>query len=61
MTDPIRVDMGAENNGLGEALVEALFSGRPIVLHDSSRPQLPDFGFGMELGTVEDEAGDDDA
>lgn len=58
MPEPIRVDMGAENNGLGEALVEAMLSGRPIVLHDSNHPQLPDFGFGMELGTVEDEAGE---
>lgn len=62
MTDPIRVDMSAENNGLGEAIMEALLSGRPLVMHDSSKPELGEVGLGMELDTVDDDqAGGPDA
>jgi hypothetical protein len=48
-TDPIRVDMSRKDNGLGEAIMTALLSGRPLVMHDSTRPHVPEFGVGMEI------------
>jgi hypothetical protein len=48
-TDPIRVDMGAKDNALGEAIMAALLSGRPLVMHDSTRPEVPEVGIGMDL------------
>jgi hypothetical protein len=59
MPEPIRIDMGAEDNGLGEALMEALLSGRPIIMHESGRPELGEVGIGMEIDAVEG-GGDDD-
>jgi hypothetical protein len=57
MTEPIRVDMGAEDNNLGDALMEALFTGRPIVMFESGRPELGEVGFGMEIeGVTEEES-----
>jgi hypothetical protein len=48
-TDPIRVDMGAEDNGLGEAIMTALLSGRPVIMNDSTRPEVPEVGIGMDI------------
>jgi len=50
MSEPIRVDMAAEDNSLGDALMEALLSGRPIVMFESGRPELGEVGFGLEIG-----------
>lgn len=55
MSEPIRIDMAEEDNGLGEALMEALLSGRPIVMYESGRPELGEVGFGMELGSPPEE------
>ncbi|MFF6847058.1 hypothetical protein [Streptomyces antimycoticus] len=49
MTNPIRVDMGAEDNGLGEKLMEAMLTGRPLVMFDSNRPELGEVGMGLDV------------
>lgn len=55
MTDPIRIDMARKDEGLGEALMEALLTGRPIVMFESGRPELGEVGFGLEVeGTVDE-------
>ena len=60
-TEPIRIDMSRKDNGLGEALMEAMLSGRPIVMHDSTKPELGEVVLGMELDTVDNtEAGGSD-
>lgn len=59
MPEPIRIDMSQKNNGLGEALMEAMFSGRPLVMFDSTRPELGDFGMGMDVAVAD--SGDADA
>lgn len=56
MPEPIRVDMGAEDNNLGEALMEALLTGRPIVMFESGRPELGEVGLGMEVEGLADES-----
>jgi hypothetical protein len=56
MSEPIRVDMGQEDNGLGEALMEALLTGRPIVMFESGRPELGEVGFGMEVEGLAEES-----
>ncbi|MFC1260693.1 MULTISPECIES: hypothetical protein [Streptomyces] len=56
MTDPIRIDMAAEDNGLGEALMEALLTGRPLVMFESGRPELGEVGFGLEVEEMADES-----
>lgn len=56
MTEPIRVDMGAEDNDLGEKLMEALLTGRPLVMFQSGRPELGEVGIGMEIADAEGEA-----
>ena len=55
MTDPIRVDMGQEDNSLGDALMEALLTGRPIVMFESGRPELGEVGFGLEVDQAVDD------
>ena len=52
--NPIRIDMSAEDNGLGEAIMTALLTGRPIVMHDSTRPELGEVGFGMDVSPVDE-------
>jgi hypothetical protein len=53
--EPIRIDMSkkGDGSGLGEALVEAMLSGRPVVMFDSTSPETPEFGFGLEIGLAE--------
>ncbi|WP_435597121.1 hypothetical protein [Streptomyces anulatus] len=58
MTEPIRIDMSQKDNGLGEALMEAMFTGRPLVMFDSTRPELGDVGMGVDVGVAE--GGDSD-
>jgi len=53
MAEPIRIDMSQKDNGLGEALMEAMFTGRPLVMFDSTRPELGDVGMGMDVSAVE--------
>lgn len=54
MTEPIRIDMGTKDReGFGEALIEAMFTGRPLVMHDSTRPEVPEVGFGMDIEAAE--------
>lgn len=55
MSDPIRIDMAREDNGLGEALMEALLTGRPIVMFESGRPELGEVGFGVEVEELPEE------
>lgn len=55
MPEPIRVDMGAEDNGLGGKLMEALLTGRPLVMFQSDRPELGEVGIGMEIDGLADE------
>lgn len=57
MTDPIRVDMAAEDDSLSDALMQAPLTGRPIVMFESGRPELGEVGFGMEIA----DAGEADA
>ncbi|MFE2047917.1 hypothetical protein ACFXAS_05380 [Streptomyces sp. NPDC059459] len=56
MTEPIRVDMASKDEGLGEALMEAMLSGRPIVMFESGRPELGEVGFGLEVESAVDES-----
>jgi hypothetical protein len=56
MPEPIRVDMAADDNSLGDALMEALLSGRPIVMFESGRPELGEVGFGLEIEGLADES-----
>ncbi|MFF7184657.1 hypothetical protein ACFZAR_05360 [Streptomyces sp. NPDC008222] len=58
MPEPIRVDMAAEDDSLSNALMEALLTGRPIVMFESGRPELGEVGFGMEIEEVEGGAPD---
>lgn len=59
MSEPIRIDMSQKDNGLGEALMEAMFTGRPLVMFDSTRPELGDVGMGLDLEVTN--SGDSDA
>ena len=52
MPEPIRVDMGQDDNSLGDALMEALLTGRPIVMFESGRPELGEVGIGMEIESM---------
>lgn len=56
MPEPIRIDMATEDNNLGDALMEALLSGRPIVMFESGRPELGEVGFGLEVEGLADES-----
>lgn len=56
MTEPIRIDMASEDDGLGEALMEALLTGRPIVMFESGRPELGEVGFGLEVEGLGEES-----
>lgn len=58
MPEPIRIDMAAEDNGLGEALMEALLTGRPIVMFESGRPELGEVGFGVDVEGLDEETHD---
>ncbi|WP_432091079.1 hypothetical protein [Streptomyces sp. NRRL F-5630] len=56
--EPIRIDMSTKDSeSFGAALFEAMFSGRPLVMHDSTRPDIPEVGFGMEIESVGTEEG----
>jgi hypothetical protein len=56
MPEPIRIDMASEDNGLGEALMQAMLTGRPIVMFESGRPELGEVGFGLEVEEAADES-----
>ncbi|MEU6437485.1 hypothetical protein ABZ874_24555 [Streptomyces albidoflavus] len=59
MSEPIRIDMSEKGGeSFGAAFMEALFAGRPLVMHDSTRPDIPEVDLGFEVDVVDDEEGD---
>ncbi|MCX5584223.1 hypothetical protein [Streptomyces erythrochromogenes] len=58
MTEPIRIDMSDKGSSFGEAFMQALLTGRPLVMFDSSNPEAGEVGMGLELDVLEDGASD---
>lgn len=58
MIEPIRIDMSNEDENFGEAFMQALLTGRPLVMFDSAHPQAGEVGMGLDLAAAEGEASD---
>jgi hypothetical protein len=52
---PIPYDICATDEANGEALLDALLTGRPLAMFDSTKPEIPPFLLGMELSRVTDD------
>lgn len=59
MLEPIRIDMNdKDGTSFGAAFMEALFTGRPLVMFDSANPEAGEVGMGLDLDVIEDGASD---
>lgn len=55
MTEPVIFDISASNEDNENALLDALLSGRPLTILDSSEPDVPPMQIGMELSRVDEQ------
>lgn len=54
MPEPIRIDMNdKDGEAFGAAFMEALFTGRPLVMFDSANPHAGEVGMGLDLDVTE--------
>lgn len=58
MTEPIRIDMSDKDSNFGEAFMQALLTGQPLVMFDSAHPEAGEVGLGLDLGVAEGGASD---
>lgn len=58
MTDPIRVDMSDKDANFGEAFMQALMTGRPLVMFDSANPEVGEVGMGVDIDVIDGGASD---
>ncbi|MEU6397821.1 hypothetical protein ABZ867_12675 [Streptomyces cinnamoneus] len=54
MAEPIRIDMNdKDGDAFGAAFMEALISGRPLVMFDSANPEAGEVGMGLDLNVID--------
>ncbi|MGW6703551.1 hypothetical protein ACWGDE_01475 [Streptomyces sp. NPDC054956] len=59
MPESIRIDMNdGDGEAFGAAFMEALFTGRPLVMFDSAHPEAGEVGMGIDLDVAEGGASD---